>query len=427
MPRKPAKKTPATWKPLKLYAHQEQVKLQYMEGIRRFFLGWHRRAGKDVFALDFCRERMYERIGSYWHLFPFQIQAKRAIWKGIDARTGERFIDRAFPPSIRTNENDTECSFEIDCGSTWQMLGSDNYDRMVGSNPCGIIFSEWALCDPAAWDYIRPILVENKGWAMFITTFRGRNHAWRMFETVKELDTWYADIKTIADTYRHNGEPIVSEADVQQEIREGMDPTLVQQEFYCNPDAATSGAIFTRQYARLMAIDPQPYALNNHVIRIAWGIHEEGIAALAFQGNHILNVHTFAETNIVDAAQTVIRRHPNSALIHHAIQPDPSVFGEFDGAGIVASPLTKDPHMMHGHTSAMLNVCNATSVARERLADFSMHYAPWRESIGEEEEQFELTNSALMKALAVMHTAQPLNKSAPRRPMDYSRVDRGII
>jgi hypothetical protein len=148
---------------------------------------------------------MLERVGSYWHLFPFHIQAKRAIWKGIDARTGQRFIDRAFPDQRMVN--DTEMSFSVPNGSSWQMLGSDNYDRMVGSNPCGVVFSEWALCDPAAWDYIRPILVENKGWAMFITTFRGRNHAWRLFETVKQLEDWFTSLRTIDDTHRIDGSP----------------------------------------------------------------------------------------------------------------------------------------------------------------------------------------------------------------------------
>ena len=62
------------------------------------------------------------------------------------------------------------------CGSTWQVLGSDGYDALVGAPPAGIVFSEWALADPRAWSYLRPILDENNGWAVFIYTPRGRNH-----------------------------------------------------------------------------------------------------------------------------------------------------------------------------------------------------------------------------------------------------------
>src|SRR3954453_16142800 len=53
-------------------------------------------------------------------------------------------------------------------GSIWQMAGSDNFDSLVGSNPVGVVFSEWALSHPDAWECLRPILVENEGWALFI-------------------------------------------------------------------------------------------------------------------------------------------------------------------------------------------------------------------------------------------------------------------
>jgi hypothetical protein len=49
-------------------------------------------------------------------------------------------------------------------GSTWQVVGSDNFDRLVGASPLGVVFSEWALAKPDAWTYMRPILAENGGW-----------------------------------------------------------------------------------------------------------------------------------------------------------------------------------------------------------------------------------------------------------------------
>ncbi len=425
-----------SWKPLELFAHQRAVVAAHAEGILRFFLGWHRRAGKDVFALDFARERMQERVGSYWHLFPFHVQAKRAIWKGIDARTGQRFIDRAFPKHMRHGEqNDTDMSLTLkhpvqdeEPGSTWQMLGSDNYDRMVGSNPCGIIFSEWALCDPAAWDYIRPILIENNGWAMFITTFRGRNHAWRMFNNVKDLDGWYAEIRDITRTRRNDGSYIIDPKRVEQAATdEKIRPELIQQEFYCNPDAASIGAVFTRQYGRLMQLDPMAFRANNKAMRIAWGKKDEGIAAIAYQGHHIIGVHTFCETNFTDAAQAVARRHPNMPIIHHAVDADPTLFNVLDGAGVVNAQLTGDTHWVQGHAAAMLNTCAITSVARESLADFAMDYTPFREKhIDEQDEERLLTYDAITQALAVMHHSQPYAAQQRKKP-DYSKYDRSVI
>jgi hypothetical protein len=423
VPRKQSIKAAASVKGLTLYAHQAEVKAAHQTGLyNRYFLAWHRRAGKDVFGLDFARERMEERKGTYWHLFPFHVQAKRAIWNGIDARDGIKFVDRAFPVDSREGENHTEMSINWK-GSHWQMLGSDNYDRMVGSNPCGVVFSEWALCDPAAWDYIRPILIENKGWAMFITTFRGRNHAWRMFQNIKSADNWYASLRTIRDTHKKNGEPIVSEADVQKEIVDGMDAALVQQEFYCDPNAATTGAIFNKQYNRILDEPVNVYLPNSKVLRVAWGIHNDAISAVVYQGTHIIAVHTFLEWNLVDAIQSVARRHPYCPLVHYSEIPDPSLFVDSDGFGFHSVQLSKEDAIQYALAAYTLNSASYTAAAKERLGDFSMAFAPYRASNDEETTCF----PAISKSLAVMRMTQPIFTARTQaKPLQYAS-DRGVI
>lgn len=423
MPRKVTKQTnKRAFQPLKLYPHQQAVVDRYkLERLLRFFLAWHRRAGKDVFGLDFGRERSQERIGSYWHLFPFHVQARRAIWKGIDARTGERFIDRAFPESMRDHTNDTEMSITFKNGSTWQMLGSDNYDRLVGANPAGVTFSEFALCDPAAWDYIRPILVENKGWAMFITTFRARNHAWRMYETLKDNPNWYVDLRTINDTCRNDGSPIVTPADVEKEIAEGMSRSLAQQEFYCDPDAANTGTIFGRQYNRLLQIAPRTWEPNNRIVRVSWGLRDEGIAAIVHQDDFVIGASTFLERNITDAVQIITQRYAQSPLVHAGVNLDPSLFSRLDGDGVFSVPAPSQ-HMQDGRSAALLNVCNATSAARETLADFCMTYTPYRDT----NDEATLTHPALAEALMVMQQSLAYRKKVSK-PLNYSQYDRGVI
>lgn len=423
MPRKQNIKAAASVKPLALYEHQAEVKAAHQTGLyNRYFLAWHRRAGKDVFGLEFARERMEERKGTYWHLFPFHVQAKRAIWNGIDARDGMRFIDRAFPTAMRESENNTEMTIGWN-GSLWQMLGSDNYDRAIGSNPCGVVFSEWALCDPAAWDYIRPIIIENKGWAAFITTFRGRNHAFRMFQSIKDADNWFASLKTIKDTHKRNGEPIVSQEDVDREIRDGMSLDLVQQEFYCNPDAANTGAIFHRQYSRILGEQIHAYEPNSKLVRVAWGVKDESIAAIAYQDNHIVGVHTFTEWNLVDAIQAVGRRHPNAGLVHYSDIFEPALFIDSDGYGFHKVTLSTEDAVTHALGAYVLNSATYTSTAKERLADFAMGYAPYRQNNDSELDCF----SSIAKALGVMRMTQPIfNHRQTAKPLVYAS-DRGVI
>lgn len=237
---------------LDLRPYQQTVRDKFSAGIRRHILIWHRRAGKDIFALDQAASQAFEKIGNYWHLYPTHVQARRAIFNGIDARAKIKFLDRAFPPDRRVSTNKSDMTIELDSGSIWQLCGSDRYDALVGSNVRGVVFSEWALCDPRAWEYIRPIIRENGGWVMFITTYRGRNHAFRMVQRLRNNPDWFVDVRTIEDTADADGNRILTDEDIQAERDDGMDEALIRQEYYCDPVAAQPGAIYGKALEHLI-------------------------------------------------------------------------------------------------------------------------------------------------------------------------------
>ena len=142
----------------------------------------HRRWGKDEVALHHAACSIMERPTTVWHCLPLFSQARKAIWNAVNPHTGARRIDEAFPEELRESTNDQEMFIRFKNGGTWQVVGSDRYDTLVGASAAGVVFSEWALANPAAWGYIRPMVEENKGWALFITTPRGKNHAKDMLD-----------------------------------------------------------------------------------------------------------------------------------------------------------------------------------------------------------------------------------------------------
>lgn len=221
-----------------LRPHQTDAKEKFYEGRRNQLHVWHRRAGKDWFALDLVSELMRTQVGSYWHLLPKHAQAKRAIWNNIDDKTGRKFLDIFFPKRTVTNSQDMY--LEVPEGSSYQLLGSDNFDRVVGANPRGIIFSEWALCNPRALDFFRPIITANKGWMIFISTFRGRNHHWQMYNSLLNNPEWYVTLKTVEDT------GLITEQDIEKDRAAGMSERLIAQEYYCQPAPPTSLGPFAR-------------------------------------------------------------------------------------------------------------------------------------------------------------------------------------
>ena len=248
---------------------------------------WHRRAGKDSTALNMTAVDMMTRVGTYWHLFPEQAQARRAIWNGID-RQGRRIIDQVFPEALRKRTSSQEMLIELKNGSIWQMAGSDNYDSLVGSNPIGVVFSEWPLAVEESWEYIRPILVENDGWALFIYTPRGRNHGYSTFQNALSDDKWFAEKLGIDDT------GIMTREQIDDEIRAGMSKAKARQEFDCSFEAdqadqliSTADVIAARKRtvkqsewdAKIMGVDVARFGDDKSVIYFRHGNNGQPIEA----------------------------------------------------------------------------------------------------------------------------------------------------
>jgi len=230
---------PSDWDPRK---HQRKLWSYMNGGGKRAVAVWHRRAGKDSTALNWTAVAAHQRVGTYWHLLPEAAQARKAVWEAMD-KQGRRVIDQVFPKALRSSTRNDEMSIRLKNGSMWQLAGSDNYDSLVGSNPVGVVFSEFSIANPAAWEYIRPILMENGGWAIFIYTPRGRNHGYKLFETARKNPGWFSELLTVDDTF------LITPEQLQQERDDGMDDDMIAQEFFCSWEGSRVGAIFGKQIA----------------------------------------------------------------------------------------------------------------------------------------------------------------------------------
>jgi phage terminase large subunit len=216
-------------------------------GGKRAIAIWPRRHGKDDLALHFTACAAHERVGVYWHLLPQQNQARKAIWDAVNPHTGRRRIDDAFPQALRETTREQDMLIRFKTGSTWQVIGSDNYDALVGTPPIGVVFSEWALSNPQAWSLIRPILLENGGWAIFITTPRGRNHAHRMFQMAEQSEDWFAERLTSDSTGVFTPEALATErAELIAERGDGDGEAIFEQEYMTSWSAALPGAYYAK-------------------------------------------------------------------------------------------------------------------------------------------------------------------------------------
>lgn len=277
---------PNKWEPRE---YQDPLWKYLHGGGKRAVAIWPRRHGKDDVALHFTACAAHERVGVYWHLLPQQNQARKAIWDAVDPHTGQRRIDNAFPRALRETTREQDMMIRFKCGSTWQVIGSDNYDALVGTPPIGVVFSEWALSNPQAWSLIRPILAENGGWSLFITTPRGRNHAHRMYEMGLAREDWFSERLTATETGVFS--PEVLETERQELIDERGDEdgeAIFQQEYMTSFSAGLPGAYYAKLIDKIETegrITFVPYNPQKQV-HTAWDLGRNDATAIWFVQRH---------------------------------------------------------------------------------------------------------------------------------------------
>jgi hypothetical protein len=101
---------------------------------------------------------------------------------------GKKFIDY-FPKELVERKSEQEMRIHLKNGSVIQLMGSDDPDKMVGANPVGVVFSEYSISDPSAWQLINPILAENGGWAFYKILLKAQSDG-----------QWYSSHLSVKDT-----------------------------------------------------------------------------------------------------------------------------------------------------------------------------------------------------------------------------------
>ncbi|MFA5990450.1 MAG: hypothetical protein WC803_12715 [Sphingomonas sp.] len=196
-------------------------------GMKRAVWCAHRRSGKDKVCWNYLIKRAIGEVGTYFYFLPTFSQAKRVVWDNID--NDEFHMLSHIPPEITKQKNKSELSIELINGSVIQLIAADTFEKSnVGTNPKGVVFSEYSISNPNVWNFVRPILLVNGGWAIFNFTPRGMNHAFKLLQIAKENPKeWFYEVLTIEDT------GVITKEEYEGEIRQGMPQDLAEQEFYC--------------------------------------------------------------------------------------------------------------------------------------------------------------------------------------------------
>lgn len=223
-------------------------------GKKRACLTWHRRSGKDLTVWNYMICMAVLKPGNYFYLFPSYSQGRKVIWDGKD-REGNTFLSYIHPDLIIGTPNSTMMQIKLRCKrdknsnedgkkySMIQILGSDNYDSIMGTSMQGAVFSEYSIQDPSAWQYMMPILLETGGWAIFVQTPRGHNHGKSLYDMSSQNPSWFCEKLSVEDTI-HEGKRVISDEVIEEERKAGTSEDLIQQEFYVSFNMGIDGSFY---------------------------------------------------------------------------------------------------------------------------------------------------------------------------------------
>jgi len=245
---------------------------------KRFLCVWARRAGKDVCAFNAILRAALNKVAVYYYIFPTYSQAKKVIWDSI-TNTGERFLDY-IPPELVASKNSQEMKIILKNNSVIQLVGSDNVDSLMGTNPAGVVFSEYAMQSPLAYQYLRPILLANDGWSLFISTPRGKNHFWELYNiATNNQENWFVSKLSVLDTGH------ISVEKINNEIAEGlMSEDLSQQEYYVSFLLGVEGSYYAKIIDRMrvngqLSVVPWEPSFKVHT---AWDLGVRDMTSIIF-------------------------------------------------------------------------------------------------------------------------------------------------
>jgi phage terminase large subunit len=200
------------------------------KGYKRVLAILPRRAGKDIVAFNLCVRAALKEVQTIFYIFPTFSQGRRILWDCITTE-GHRLLDYYCPTEL-ADRNEQLMRLRFVNGSVIQIIGSNDYDTaLVGTNAKFMVFSEYSLQDPRAYQYARPILTASNGVALFLSTPRGRNHLFDLYQIAKNSKDWFCYKLTVDETQH------VDIGDIRKEIELGeISEELSRQEYWCDFD-----------------------------------------------------------------------------------------------------------------------------------------------------------------------------------------------
>lgn len=214
----------------------------------------HRRGGKTVASINEAVNRAIynkRKRPRYAYIGPLRSQAKKIAWEYVKEYTEGLEAKKPSESELTVTLAHNKATLEL--------YGADgpNAEAIRGNYFDGVVVDEYADMAPSVWPkIILPTLSDRQGWAVFIGTFKGKNHFYKMSQNYQGLDL---PPGVDVETFKLNRFFMLLRADksgiIPPEelalIRSEIDDEDYRQEYLCDPTAAVKGTYYAATISKL--------------------------------------------------------------------------------------------------------------------------------------------------------------------------------
>lgn len=284
----------------------QQEALQALEGgqVKFAVWCWSRRGGKDFTGFGYAVKKMVEQPMNVVLVFPLKEQGKDAFWDNVE-NDGFKTIEH-IPASLIKSKNNDDMKITLKNGSTFQVMGAGNPEKLRGANAKLYIFSEFVDIPKAAVDVIRPIVRNNGGQIIIQSTPKidGISGATFQMWFERAAKNWASGKKTqyaSRITAREYLDDATLEEIRQETIEENGNDFFYRQEYLCDWGQASSSSYYGHALQMLKDRDGIGYFPCDRRFPVYtvwdWGL-SDNMAIGFFQ---IYLVHGKPQVRIIDA------------------------------------------------------------------------------------------------------------------------------
>lgn len=181
-----------------------------------------------------------------------------------------RMIKRTLPKEAVKRIMEGELFIELQNGSIIFAKSGDNPDALRGEGLDGCVLDECAMLRPEVWnEAIRPALADKNGWAIFISTPKGKNWFYELF--LRGQDPNQTEFKSFQYPSWEN--PLLAQSEI-EEMRKSMPEVSFRQEVMA--EFLDAGGLVFRGLDKVLTSHPEePKPGEFYIIGVDLGRHED--------------------------------------------------------------------------------------------------------------------------------------------------------